>query len=139
MKYSIVSPIDPTYGILEYDTPFIPTEKDKFSVEKIHSNGIHHWHDMDGDYHRIDGPAIYNNNDHEEWRIHNLIHRVGGPAKIFRGRVEYYQLGMLHRLDGPAVIFNPIEQQWLWWYKGIIVDCHSQSEFDRILKLKFLW
>ena len=42
-----------------------------------------------------------------------------------------------HRLDGPAVEYN--DGTKFWFYHGIRVDCNSQNEFERFLKLKAFW
>jgi hypothetical protein len=42
-----------------------------------------------------------------------------------------------HRLGGPAVeSLNGYKQ---WWYEGENINCSSQKEFERILKLKLFW
>lgn len=42
-----------------------------------------------------------------------------------------------HREDGPAVIHtNGLS---FWWYDGKYIDCKTQEEFERILKLKAFW
>lgn len=46
-----------------------------------------------------------------------------------------------HRLDGPAIEYklaesNPNEESYNeWWYKGKFIDCSSQQEFERKIKL----
>ena len=51
---------------------------------------------------------------------------------------KYWYLGfLLHREDGPAVeLFYGYKE---WWYHGKWVDCSSQEEFERLIKLKALW
>ena len=39
----------------------------------------------------------------------------------------------LHRVDGPALIYNNIKN---WYYRGQLIDCFSQEEFERLIKLK---
>ena len=41
---------------------------------------------------------------------------------------------IFHREDGPAVI-HPNGKSF-WWYEGEYIDCKSQEEFERLLKLK---
>ena len=46
-------------------------------------------------------------------------------------------LGKLHRVDGPAC-------EWAnggkyWYYHGTKLDCSSQEEFEKLLKLKAFW
>ena len=53
--------------------------------------------------HREDGPAV-NNNRTQEWWVNGQRHRVDGPALLdVDGYKAWYQNGYLHRLDGPAV------------------------------------
>jgi len=77
-----------------------------------------HWYNEAGDYHREDGPAI-------EW---------------WNGRRQWYYRGKLHRENGPAIywsqgIANPEE----WYYRGKKIECSTQIEFDRIIKMKAFW
>ena len=50
----------------------------------------------------------------------------------------YYLNGLLHRIDGPA------EDEWYsktkyWWLEGKQINCKSQEEFERLIKLKLFW
>jgi hypothetical protein len=70
---------------------------------------------LDNKYHRLDGPAI-------EW--------VDGDK-------FWYQNGKRHRIDGPArEWFNGYKE---WWIEGEEINCNSQEEFERYLKLKLFW
>ncbi len=51
-----------------------------------------------------------------------------------RDNKKYYY----HRIDGPAVIFKKTDCK-LWFYNGKIIQCLSQEEFERIIKLKAFW
>jgi hypothetical protein len=42
-----------------------------------------------------------------------------------------------HRLDGPAIVWNDGGKDW--YYLGKKIDCSSQEEFERFLKLKAYW
>jgi hypothetical protein len=52
-----------------------------------------------------------------------------------------------HKIDGPAVIRmelslpndQKINAYQEWWYMGTKLNCSSQEEFERILKLKVFW
>jgi hypothetical protein len=50
---------------------------------------------------------------------------------------RYYFEGSLHRLGGPAVEYNNGPKEW--WIKGKKLDCSSQEEFLKIIKLKAFW
>ena len=50
---------------------------------------------------------------------------------------KYWSLNdQLHREDGPAYETTAIKE---WWYHGEYLNCSSQEEFERLLKLKILW
>ncbi len=42
----------------------------------------------------------------------------------------------LHRLLGPALIQGNTKH---WYYHGELIDCQSQEEFEKKLKLKAFW
>jgi hypothetical protein len=88
--------------------------------------------------HRIDGPAIENICGDKWWYQNNLLHRIDGPAVDHSdGHKAWFKNGRLHRLDGPAVEFIDGEKHWS--YEGELVNCTSQEEFERYLKLKLFW
>jgi hypothetical protein len=88
--------------------------------------------------HRIDGPAIECNNGDKEWYENGLRHRIGAPAiEHISGTKEWWQNGKLHRTDGPAREFFDGDKHW--WFEDEFIDCKSQKEFERIIKLKLFW
>jgi len=40
-------------------------------------------------------------------------------------------------LDGPAIEYSDGTKEW--WYQGKFINCSSQEEFEKLLKVKFLW
>jgi hypothetical protein len=47
---------------------------------------------------------------------------------------KFFRLnGKFHRLDGPAITSKYSSH---WYLNGEMILCHSQEEFERILKLK---
>jgi hypothetical protein len=66
------------------------------------------------------------------------LHREDGPAVIFSdGEQAWFYHGKRHREDGPAIEFpNGIK---FWYYNGKEMECSSQKEFDRIIKVKAFW
>jgi hypothetical protein len=76
--------------------------------------GDQFWYDDNHVPHRDDGPAIiYNNFDKSTYWIKH---------------------GKYHRLDGPAIF----DQDPQWWIEGIRINCSTNEEFLRIVKLKAL-
>lgn len=71
------------------------------------------------------------------WFHNGNLHRVKGPAVEYAdGRNVWWHNGKMHRLDGPAVDY-PNEKTW--YYNGEKVECSSQTEFERLLRLKAFW
>lgn len=42
-----------------------------------------------------------------------------------------------HRADGPAL--TDLEGNKSWWFEDKRIDCHSQEEFQKLIKLKVFW
>ena len=59
------------------------------------------------------------------------------PAiEFFNGNKEWYIEGRLHRIDGPALIWkNKIK----WFYEGKEINCSNQKDFERIINLNLFW
>jgi hypothetical protein len=70
--------------------------------------------------------------------LNDKLHRIAGPAIEYYDRTKFwYQNGLLHRIEGPA-------QEWAngsksWWFEDKYIDCKSQEEFERYIKLKLFW
>jgi len=72
------------------------------------------------------------------WYLNNQYHREDGPAVEYSdGSTLWYHYGQLHRLDGPAEDYANGNKYW--WYQGKQINCSSQEEFNRLIKLKALW
>lgn len=97
---------------------------------------------------------IVNYLNHTTWfkKGTNVIHRESGPAVLYNDRSKYwYKEGVLHREDGPAVedlsgrrfsykFDKPrLEPVIEYWYKGQKINCSSNEEYKRLLKLKIFW
>jgi hypothetical protein len=66
------------------------------------------------------------------------LHRVGGPALIAQnGTKLWYQNGKRHRIDGPAAEWASQESEW--YFEDQLIDCTSQEEFERLIKMKVFW
>jgi len=69
----------------------------------------------------------------------NQWHRKNGPARIWGDdSEEWYYNGRCHRLDGPAISYFA-GQDKEWYYNDEKIHCHSQEEFERLIKLRLLW
>jgi hypothetical protein len=61
-------------------------------------------HYLNGQLHRLDGPAIEKANGTKKWCSNGFLTREDGPAiEKADGTKEWYLNGQLHRSDGPAV------------------------------------
>jgi len=68
----------------------------------------------------------------------NKLHREDGPAiECANGHKAWYFRGQRHRIDGPAIEFADGSKSWYYYGEGI--NCSSQEEFNRLIKLKALW
>lgn len=74
----------------------------------------------------------------KRWYKDNIRHRLNGPAYHFSsGHKVWYQNDQLHRSDGHAIeYYNGCK---VWYYQNQRIECDSQEEFERIIKLKILW
>jgi len=74
----------------------------------------------------------------KRWYLNDKLHREDGPAiEYFNGTKAWYFHDQRHRLDGPAI--ERVNGEKSWWYHGKWINCDSQEEFEKILKLKALW
>ena len=74
---------------------------------------------------------------YQTWTLNGHLHRLDGPSLIvnFKDK-QWYRYGKRHRTDGPAVDYCFYQT---WWIDGEQIDCKSQEEFERIMKLKAFW
>lgn len=82
----------------------------------VDEDGTQDWW-VNGQLHRLDGPArIYANGD-QEWCVAGQLHRLDGPARTYaNGSQSWLVNGQRHRLDGPAFIGAAGSQAW--WVRG---------------------
>ena len=72
------------------------------------------------------------------WYKNGEYHREHAPAFVLtNGYCCWYLNGKVHREDGPAIIYARFSKAWYW--HGNKINCSSQEEFERILKLKAFW
>jgi hypothetical protein len=81
--------------------------------------GIAEWADgrkewiLNGELHRVDGPAIEYAYGSKSWWLNGKRHRVDGPAIEWAdGSKEWWLNGKHHREDGPAVEFTNGRKAW---------------------------
>ena len=88
-------------------------------------------------YHRLNGPAVKYADGDEEYLVDNDYHRDDGPAINYKFVQEWFYHGKQHRLDGPAIVYDNGDRYWL--YMGKEIECNSQEEYERIVKLRAFW
>jgi hypothetical protein len=74
-------------------------------------------------------------------RVDSEGNPVNGLIVQDDGLRAWYRDGLLHREDGPAVetISKDGGHVQIWCLMGEKIDCMSQEEFERIVKLKAFW
>ena len=112
-------------------------------------NGTKKWQ-LDGRYHREDGPAIEHTNGQYGWYLNGKLHREDGPAaKDAYGTKYWYKNGRPHRLDGPAIEHYNGTKYWYVndcnvtdlitkWSKENDIDLNNLTEMDKAL-IKLTW
>ena len=66
------------------------------------SDGNKFWY-LNGERHRINGPAI-ESNGHKEWWVNGKLHRLNAPAiECVNGNKIWFINGEKHRTNGPAM------------------------------------
>lgn len=108
----------------------------------IDEDGAVRYYNENGLLHREDGPAVeYCRSGHgggNRWFYNGKKHRTDGPAVTHvDGTTEWWIDGVRHRLEGPAVEYS--QGGGKWFYNGKRVDCSSQEEFERLIKLRVFW
>ena len=86
------------------------------NIEVIENDGNKYWH-LNGQLHRIDGPAIEHANGTKDWYKHGKLHREDGPALEHNGTKIWYLNGRLHRVDGPAIEYTDGDKYWYLYDK----------------------
>jgi hypothetical protein len=74
----------------------------------------------------------------KRWYKDGKLHREGGPAmEDTDGSKFWYYYGKRHRDDGPAIEYY--DGRKIWFFHGEFINCKSQEEFIRIIKLAAFW
>jgi len=72
------------------------------------------------------------------WYRNGIRHRNNLPAIVWAfGRKDWIQNDEFHRLDGPAIVHHNGMKHW--YYHNHYVNCNTQEEFERLIKLRLLW
>ena len=98
------------------------------------ANGSKFWY-KEGKYHREDGPAIEYDDGEKHWYKEGKLHREDGHASEYaNGTKLWYKEDKLHRIDGPAVEHPDGDKEY--YYLGEYMECNSNEEYFKLLKLK---
>jgi len=77
----------------------------------------------------------------KRWYLDGKLHRADGPAieavEYADGYKAWFLDGKLHRADGPAIEYTNGDK--IWYLDDKQIDCKSQEEFERLLRLKAFW
>jgi hypothetical protein len=111
---------------------------------KIDKNGTKRWRLLNGERHRIDGPAIEFVDGTKYWYLHDQIHRVDGPAfERQNSHKEWWLNNQLHRVDGPAI--ERVNGSKDWWLNSknysfdewLEANTYISEEEKLMLKLQY--
>lgn len=111
-------------------------------MKVIHNTNTYWYEGNIEDYrflHREDGPAIEWFDGRKDWYCHGSLHREGGPAVEWAdGSYHWFKHGKLHREDGPAAYSRHLNQ-YEWRIDNKKLNCSSQEEFEKLIRLKAFW
>ena len=108
----------------------------------VNDKGTTRWYNAKDEYHRVGGPAIEFSDGGKQWFIEGKRHRIDGPAIEFAdGTKEWFIEDKRHRIDGPAIERYDISKKLgkKYYYLGKYIDCNSNEEYFKLLKLKAFW
>ena len=105
-------------------------ESQERPISAVDEKGNKTWR-LNGELHRLDGPARENADGYKAWLINGKFHRIDGPAVIFANKDKaWYRNGKWHREDGPAVDYIGHKA---WYLDGKEL---TEEEFNEFLKQK---
>jgi hypothetical protein len=90
-------------------------------------------------YQTMPNSQCHNDTTCKYWNLagSDLLHREDGPAvEYVNGDRSWFIYGKRHRMDGPAVEWG---DRMEWWINGERLDCNTQEEFQRLMRLKGFW
>ena len=94
-------------------------------------------HFYNGEYHRLNGPAIELHDGTKEWYKEGLRHRTDGPAiERTNGRKEWWAEGNRHRLDGPAIEYQNGDKFWYIEGKSFSQEKEFKAAAKQYLELE---
>lgn len=63
--------------------------------------------------------------DHIQYTLNGQLHRINGPARIWsNGDMHWCKNGLLHREDGPAIVWS--NGDMAWYQNGRLTSKHGQ-------------
>jgi len=72
------------------------------------------------------------------WWLNGEYHRVDGPAVEYADGAKYWFLNdKRHRIDGPAI--EDANGDKYWYLNGEQLNCKTQKEFEQLMRLKSFW
>ena len=102
-------------------------------THRVDANGDQAWY-VNGQRHRLDGPAVISAAGTQEWWVNDQRHRPDGPAIIgAAGTQEWWVNGQWHRLDGPAVIWANGDQEWCVNYQNITTQVEALMQTQAVV------
>ena len=104
--------------------------KSKLKIDKY---GNKFWR-LNGELHRVDGPAIEYADGDKSWYLNGKRHREDGPAIEYSyGTKVWYLNDKRHREDGPAIEYSNGNKSW--YLNGVYLtyrEWYNQTMFDEV-------
>ena len=95
-----------------------------YTVE-VYPAGTKRWY-LNGNRHRVDGPAVEYADGDKYWYLNGQRHRVDGPAAEYATGTKYWYLNyQLHRVDGPAIEYADGSKEWY-----LNDQCLTEDEYN---------
>ena len=85
---------------------------------------------VDGQLHRVYGPAVITATGQEYWYRHGKLDRADGPAVVGHTYQAWLSKGEYHRIGGAAVMYDMAECHDEWWLFGV---SYTQDDYWREL------
>jgi hypothetical protein len=107
---------------------------ENYTRKEVGVNGSVYYYNSNGNYHRLDGPAIEYATGGGYWFFDGKLHRTDGPAVVWaNGEKEWFNNGKRHRLDGPAILVANGRREWC--IRGIY---YTKSEHNKLVLFSIL-
>jgi hypothetical protein len=107
---------------------------ENYKRKEVGVNGSVYYYNSNGNYHRLDGPAIEYATGGGYWFFDGKLHRADGPAvERWDGSIYWCFKGKYHRIYGPAILVADGRREWC--IRGIY---YTKSEHNKLVLFSIL-